>query len=210
MKRIMILISGTGSNLNAIINASLSGYIKGKIIAVLSNVRSAGGLIYASQANIPYHIIDPADFINHELFDRQLMLYINIYQPDLIVLSGYMLILSSNIVNKYYGMIINIHPSLLPKYPGLHTHKKVLKNGDIEHGSTIHFVDDKIDHGPIILQAKIPIFQTDNELKIIKRIKKIEHIIYPLVISWFMDNKIKLYNNQVWVDDKLSPILYQN
>ncbi|MBK4775508.1 phosphoribosylglycinamide formyltransferase [Candidatus Pantoea edessiphila] len=206
MKKIIVLISGQGSNLQSIINACYHKQINAKVVAVFSDRSSAYGLTYARKAQIPANIIIPNTFTDRQHFDFVLSQEIDRYKPDLIVLAGYMRILSNFFVNHFKGMIINIHPSLLPKYPGLNTHRKVLENGDLEHGLSVHFVTNKLDSGPIITQKKIAIVPTDNEMSIIKRIKHQEHIIYPIVIKWFIEGRLIMKEEQAWLDGKKIPI----
>ncbi|MBK4765166.1 MAG: phosphoribosylglycinamide formyltransferase [Pantoea sp. Brub] len=200
MKKIVILISGMGSNLLAIINACKKGIIDGEIAAVITDKPSAYGLVYAKQENIPIKILNAHDFLIRENFDKQLVEEIDVYQPHLIVLSGYMRILSNFFVMRYYGYLINIHPSLLPKYPGLNTYSRVLKNKDLEHGTSIHFVTEQVDNGPIIIQSKVPVYFNDDKFKLMQRVKTQEHIIYPLVINWFLKERLVMQNRQVWLD----------
>ncbi|MXP50841.1 phosphoribosylglycinamide formyltransferase [Pantoea sp. SoEX] len=206
MKKIVILISGEGSNLQSIINACHQKKINGKIVAVLSDRYSAYGLTYARKAQIPVRVINSNQFMDRRSFDLMLSKEIDTYQPNLIVLAGYMRILSSFFVNRYRGIIINIHPSLLPKYPGLNTHRKVLENGDLEHGSSVHFVTNELDRGPIIIQRRIPIFLEDNETSIIKRIKEQEHIIYPVAIKWFIEGKLIMKQKKAWLNGEKLPL----
>ncbi|WP_312559671.1 phosphoribosylglycinamide formyltransferase [Atlantibacter hermannii] len=205
MKHIVVLISGNGSNLQAIIDACQQKKINGTISAVLSNKADAFGLERAREAGIPAHALTASQFASREAFDRQLMLEIDAYAPDLVVLAGYMRILSPAFVAHYRGRLINIHPSLLPKYPGLHTHRQVLENGDEEHGTSVHFVTDELDGGPVILQATVPVFEGDEEADVTARVQAQEHAIYPLVVSWFMDGRLAMKNNQAWLDGKPLP-----
>ncbi|WP_130099697.1 phosphoribosylglycinamide formyltransferase [Siccibacter turicensis] len=204
---IVVLISGNGSNLQAIIDACESGKIAGTLRAVFSNKADAFGLQRARDAGIPAHALSAGQFATREAFDRELMQEINAYAPDLVVLAGYMRILSPAFVAHYTGRLINIHPSLLPKYPGLHTHRQVLENGDAEHGTSVHFVTDELDGGPVILQATVPVFDGDDEADITARVQAQEHAIYPLVVSWFADGRLKMQDNAAWLDgQKLAPL----
>ncbi len=169
--------------------------INGTLRAVFSNKADAFGLERAREAAIPAHALTADQFASRDAFDRELMLEIDAYAPDLVVLAGYMRILSPAFVSHYAGRLLNIHPSLLPKYPGLHTHRQVLENGDEEHGTTVHFVTDELDGGPVILQAKVPVFDGDTEEEITDRVQAQEHAIYPLVVSWFVDGRLKMENN---------------
>lgn len=208
-KKIVVLVSGNGSNLQAIIDACQSNQINGKVVAVISNQPNVYSLIRAKQANIPSHVINHKAFISREEFDDKVQQQIDCYQPDLIVLAGYMRILTADFVQHYAGKMLNIHPSLLPKYPGLHTHHRAIEAGDKEHGTTVHFVTEDLDGGPIILQAKVPIFDNDAEQDVIKRVLTQEHRIYPLVVKWFCDNRLNMQDGKAYLDGKLiSPIGY--
>ncbi len=205
MKHIVVLISGNGSNLQAIIDACKQKKINGTLSAVFSNKADAFGLERAREAGIPAHALTASQFADRAAFDRELMQEIDAYAPDLVVLAGYMRILSPEFVAHYAGRLINIHPSLLPKYPGLHTHRQVLDNGDEEHGTSVHFVTDELDGGPVILQASIPVFEGDDEDDITARVQHQEHAIYPLVVSWFVDGRLEMRNNAAWLDGEVLP-----
>lgn len=209
MKNIVVLISGNGSNLQAIIDACEQKRINGTIRAVFSNKAEAFGLVRARDAGIPAHALAASQFASREAFDRELMQEIDAYAPDVVVLAGYMRILSADFVAHYQGRLLNIHPSLLPKYPGLHTHRQALENGDAEHGTSVHFVTEKLDGGPVILQAKVPVFDGDDEEEITARVQVQEHAIYPLVVGWFLDGRLKMQDNHAWIDGvKLPPAGY--
>lgn len=202
---IVVLISGNGSNLQAIIDACASKKIAGTLRAVFSNKADAFGLERAREAGIPAHALSASQFATRDAFDRELMLEIDAYAPDLVVLAGYMRILSPEFVAHYAGRLINIHPSLLPKYPGLHTHRQVLENGDSEHGTSVHFVTDELDGGPVILQAKVPVFDGDDEADLTARVQAQEHAIYPLVVSWFAEGRLAMRDNEAWLDGQKLP-----
>ncbi|MGL5969884.1 MAG: phosphoribosylglycinamide formyltransferase [Kluyvera sp.] len=209
MKNIVVLISGNGSNLQAIIDACEQKRINGTIRAVFSNKAEAFGLVRARDAGIPAHALAASQFASREAFDRELMQEIDAYAPDVVVLAGYMRILSADFVAHYQGRLLNIHPSLLPKYPGLHTHRQALENGDAEHGTSVHFVTEELDGGPVILQAKVPVFDGDDEEEITARVQVQEHAIYPLVVGWFLDGRLKMQDNHAWIDGvKLPPAGY--
>ncbi|MDU7196377.1 phosphoribosylglycinamide formyltransferase [Phytobacter diazotrophicus] len=205
MKNIVVLISGNGSNLQAIIDACKQKKINGTIRAVFSNKADAFGLERAREANIPAHALLASQFASREAFDRELMQEIDAYAPDIVVLAGYMRILSPDFVAHYAGRLINIHPSLLPKYPGLHTHRQVLENGDDVHGTTVHFVTEELDGGPVILQAQVPVFEGDTEEDVTARVQTQEHAIYPLVVSWFVDGRLAMQENKAWLDGVCLP-----
>lgn len=162
---IVVLISGNGSNLQAIIDACKTNKIKGTLRAVFSNKADAFGLERARKAGIATHTLIASQFDSREDYDRELMHEIDVYAPDVVVLAGFMRILSPAFVSHYAGRLLNIHPSLLPKYPGLHTHRHALENGDEEHGTSVHFVTDELDGGPVILQAKVPVLPVIRKMK---------------------------------------------
>ncbi|UDQ79171.1 phosphoribosylglycinamide formyltransferase [Erwinia rhapontici] len=200
MKRIVVLVSGNGSNLQAILDACQQGRIHGSVAAVFSNKAEAFGLERAREANVAAHALSAAQFADREAFDRQLMLEIDAYAPDLVVLAGYMRILSPAFVQHYAGRMLNIHPSLLPKYPGLHTHRQAIENGDDEHGTSVHFVTEELDGGPVILQAKVPVYNNDSEADVAARVQHQEHAIYPLVVGWFVDGRLAMRDDAAWLD----------
>jgi phosphoribosylglycinamide formyltransferase-1 len=205
MKKIVVLVSGQGSNLQALIDACQQGRIDATIVAVLSNNAQAYGLQRAEEAGIAAQALDAKAFADREAFDAALAQAIDQYQPDLVVLAGYMRILSNAFVQHYAGRLLNIHPSLLPKYPGLHTHRQAIDNGDAEHGTSVHFVTEQLDGGPVILQAKVPIFPGDEEDEVIERVQTQEHTIYPLVVSWFIEGRLAMRDNAAWLDGERLP-----
>ncbi|GLW36794.1 phosphoribosylglycinamide formyltransferase [Pectobacterium actinidiae] len=205
MKNIVVLISGHGSNLQALIDACKNGRLKGKIAAVFSNNAEAYGLERAQSADIPTCVLNPKDFADRAAFDAALANEIKQYEPALVILAGYMRILSPEFVAQFAGKMLNIHPSLLPKYPGLHTHRKALENGDREHGTSVHFVTDELDGGPLILQAKVPVFSDDTEESLSERVKTHEHTIYPMVINWFLNGRLVMRDNEAWLDSVRIP-----
>ena len=198
MKRIIILISGNGSNLEAIINACNSGYINGEIVNVISNNPDAYGIERSNKFNIKTKIINHKDFDSRIKFDDELENYLSELKPDLIVLAGFMRILGKKIINRFANKMINLHPSLLPLYPGLNTHEHVLKNNDKRHGISIHFVTPQLDAGPLIAQASIEIGSDRRLDQLIKRIHTIEHHLLPKVIKEMcLDNIYLDKNNKV-------------
>jgi len=205
MKNIVVLISGSGSNLQAIIDACGRKQINGTLRAVFSNKADAFGLERAREAGIAAHALSASQFASREAFDRELVQEIDAYAPDVVVLAGYMRILSPAFVAHYAGRLLNIHPSLLPKYPGLNTHRQVLENGDAEHGTSVHFVTDELDGGPVILQAKVPVFEGDSEEDVTARVQAQEHAIYPLVVSWFVDGRLAMRDGTAWLDGSPLP-----
>lgn len=205
MKNIVVLVSGNGSNLQAIIDACNSERIPAQIVAVISNKKTCFALIRAIDAGIPIESIEHGDFSSREQFDRELIDIIDRYAPDLIVLAGFMRILTPEFVAHYAGRLLNIHPSLLPKYPGLNTYRRALDAGEREHGTTVHFVTDTLDEGPIVLQASVPILPGEEETNIIEKTVKWEHQIYPKVIAWFTSGRLYMLNNTVYLDNKKLP-----
>lgn len=205
MKRIVVLVSGNGSNLQALIDAGKKGLINGQIVGVFSNNEQAVALQRAKQANIFAAFVNPKSYKNRLEFDLNLAELIDHLQPDLVVLAGYMRILSPEFVQRYAERLLNIHPSLLPKYPGLHTHRQALSNGDREHGTTVHFVTEQLDAGPIILQASIALIASDNEEQLAEKVKVEEYRIYPQVVSWFCDNRLTMRDGKAWLDGHQLP-----
>jgi len=186
-----VFISGNGSNLQAIIDATSNGLIDGQICCVLSNKKEAYGLARAKKSNIPTIVIEHQNYENREEFDNALLQSLQKYNPDLIVLAGFMRILTPVFIKPYLGKLINIHPSLLPKYPGLNTHQKVIDNKDTEHGVTVHFVDENLDGGPICAQSTMKVESDDIET-LEKRIHELEHELYPKVIQDFSKGNLAL------------------
>lgn len=205
MKKIVVLISGQGTNLQAIIEACAEQKIAGKIVSVISNKATAFGLQRASQANIPTQVFLRKNFSDNLAMDMAIADYIEQQQADLIVLAGYMKILTLQFTQRFAGKILNIHPSLLPKYPGLDTYQRAIEAGEKEHGTTVHFVNEEVDGGAIVLQAKVPIFAEDNVQDVEQRVKQQEFAIYPLVIDWFVQGRLVLQDNQAYLDGKPLP-----
>ena len=206
MHNIVVLISGNGSNLQAIIDSCTNGIIKNsRIAAVISNKADAYGLQRAQLANIEAVSIAATNYANRQDYDQVLIEKINAYQPDVIVLAGFMRILSADFVNHYQGRMLNIHPSLLPKYTGLNTHQRAIDAGNTEHGTSVHFVTEELDGGPIILQAKVPIFTTDSVDDVIERVQRQEHNIYPLVIQWLLTQRLSMQNGCAVLDGNQLP-----
>ena len=202
-KNIVVLVSGSGSNLQAILDACDSNMIDASVKAVFSNKAEAFGLERAKNAGVAARSVNPKDFGSREAFDHELMIQIDTYQPDLIVLAGYMRILSSEFVRHYAGKMVNIHPSLLPKYPGLHTHQRAIDAKDKEHGTSVHFVTEELDGGPVILQAKVPVFEDDDAELLAGRVLTQEHAIYPMVCKWFAEDRLSMVDGQAVLDGKV-------
>lgn len=199
--RIVVLLSGSGTTLQSIIDAKLPA----NIVAVISNKPDARGLSRAQEAGIPAHVLDHTTFPSRQGFDLELQKLIDQQRPDLVVLAGFMRILSDDFVHHYYGRLINIHPSLLPKYKGTHTHQRVMDDGDPLHGSSVHFVNTELDSGPILLQARLPVLATDSVESLELRVKVKEHLIYPTAISWLAKGRIKLKDDAIYMDGKKMP-----
>jgi len=197
MKNIVILISGRGSNMEALIAARAAGNLPVNIAAVISNRADAKGLETAARAGIPTQHIDHKAFAGREAFDAALAACIDGYAPDLVVLAGFMRILSEGFVRHYLGRLINIHPSLLPSFPGLHTHQRALDEGVRIHGCTVHFVTPELDHGPVVIQAAVPVLDGDDETALAARVLAEEHRIYPQAVRWFAEDRLRLENGRV-------------
>ena len=195
-----VLISGNGSNLQAMIDATEKENISGKICCVLSNKANVYGLKRAERAEIPTEVINNKDFETREDFDTEMVKVLSVYKPDLIVLAGFMRILSPKFVSAFTGKILNIHPSLLPKYPGLNTHERVLESSDKIHGITVHFIDESLDGGPICAQSSIQI-NTSSVKELEEEIHKLEHELYPKVVGWFGEGLLKLSNGKVYFEN---------
>jgi phosphoribosylglycinamide formyltransferase-1 len=194
---LVVLISGRGSNLKAIIDAA-DPLIE--IRAVISNRADAKGLLYAQQAGIPTEILDHTPFKTRLEFDQTLQACIDHYQPGLVALAGFMRLLTPEFTNHYYGRLINIHPSLLPAFKGLHTHQRVLDSKMKEHGASVHLVTADLDSGPVILQARVPVLPDDDEETLAARVLTEEHRIYPQVIHWFAEGRLQLQGQRVLFD----------
>ena len=197
MKKIAVLISGSGSNLEAIVNACNGGAIKGRVVKIISNNPDAYGLVRAKKLNIPSEIINHENFDLRDNFDQAIEDCLKKVNPDLIVLAGFMRILGKKITKKFSSKMINLHPSLLPLYPGLGTHKKALHNKDIIHGISIHFVSSELDAGPLIAQGIIRIKENETMNELTARIHRIEHLLLPEIISLICNDKITLINKSV-------------
>lgn len=191
MKRIVVMISGSGSNLQTLIEQIHLTDVDAEIVGVIANKPDAYGLTRAENAGIANVCVDSSLYANDRVaYDQLLISTIEQYQPDLIVLAGFMRILTDEFVTHYLGQLINIHPSLLPKYKGLNTHQRAMDNGDSEHGVSVHFVTPELDDGPVILQAKVPIFSDDDADMLAQRVQVQEHHIYPLVVKWFVEGRL--------------------
>jgi phosphoribosylglycinamide formyltransferase-1 len=195
MKSLVILISGRGSNMRSIVAACAAGQIRARVAAVISNEPEAGGLLYAKECGIATRIVCHRDFGTRAAFDAALGRVIDEYAPDIVTLAGFMRVLTPEFVNRYGGRLINIHPSLLPAFPGLHTHRRALAEKVSLHGATVHFVTAELDGGPSIVQAAVPVFEDDDEQCLAARVLEQEHAIYPQALNWLVENKVKLNAN---------------
>lgn len=193
MKKIVILISGRGSNMEAIVRAGLPATIS----AVISNRADAAGLALSAQAGVPTGIIDEKRFASREAFDSSLADAVGEHSPDIVALAGFMRILGEGFVRRYSGRLVNIHPSLLPAFSGLHTHRRALMEGVKLHGCTVHFVTPQVDHGPIIAQAAVPVRPGDTEGTLAARVLVQEHLLYPLVLRWCVEERLVVHDGLV-------------
>ena len=202
-RNIVVLISGSGTNLQAIIDACKEGRINASISAVVSNKADAYGLERAKQAAINTVVVNPKEYSDRESYDMALAEVIEQHNADLIVMAGFMRILSQAFVERFSGKMLNIHPSLLPKYQGLNTHQRAIDAQDQEHGCSIHFVTPELDGGPVILQAKVPVFSDDDAETLAARVQVQEHAIYPLVVNWFVEGRLSMENDSALLDGKI-------
>ena len=191
MKRIVILISGRGSNMRRIVEACESEKWPAQVVAVISNRSDAAGLAFASQHGIAAMVVDHKTFATREAFDAALAQAVDTHRPDLVVLAGFMRILGADFVRRYEGRMLNIHPSLLPAFPGLHTHRRAIEAGCKVAGATVHFVTAQLDHGPIVLQAAVPVLLNDDENLLSQRVLAKEHVIYPRAVRWFVEGQLR-------------------
>ena len=208
--RLVVLISGRGSNLQAIIDSVQGGNINAEIAAVISNVDNAGGLQRAAHSGIETAVLEHTEFKSREIFDQNLIELIDKYNPDTVLLAGFMRIFTPAFVSYYAGKLLNIHPSLLPKFQGLDTHQRALDANDAYHGCSVHFVTSELDGGPIIAQASVRVEPDDTAELLARRVLEKEHLLYPMVIGWVTDGRIRLVGNSVSLDGReLGPRGYQ-
>lgn len=201
---VVVLISGSGSNLQALID-SLGDDSPVRLCAVVSNRAEAFGLQRAQAAGIATHVVQHKDFADREAFDAALMEIIDTHRPQLVVLAGFMRILTPGFVRHYQGRLLNIHPSLLPKYKGLDTHRRALEAGDREHGCSVHFVTEELDGGPVAIQAAFTIEPDESLGKLTDRVHAAEHIIYPLAVRWFAEGRLRLSEQGAMLDETPLP-----
>lgn len=190
MKRIVILISGRGSNMQAIVRAAREEKWPAQIAAVISNRPEARGLAFAQAQEIPTEIVPHDAYANREAFDQALQHAIDAHAPDLLVLAGFMRILTPAFIEHYAGRMLNIHPSLLPLFPGLHTHRQALAARVAVHGATVHFVTNELDSGPAVVRAEVPVLPDDTEDSLAQRVLEQEHLIYPRAVRWFLEGRL--------------------
>jgi len=198
--RIVVLVSGRGSNLKAIAARADAGELPVRIEAVVSDRADAGALEWAGGRGIATSVLSPGDFPDRESYGRALGDIVASHAPQLVVLAGFMRILSDEFVLRFSGRMLNIHPSLLPKYAGLHTHRRALEAGDREHGASVHFVTPELDGGPVVLQAKVPVLPGDDEDSLAARVLREEHVIYPQSIGWFAAGRLAFRDGAAWLD----------
>jgi phosphoribosylglycinamide formyltransferase-1 len=199
MRSIVILISGRGSNMEAIVRAAQAEKWPARIAAVISNRADAAGLDFAQAHGIPTAVVANKEFPTREAFDAALQREIDRFAPDLVVLAGFLRILTAPFVAHYAGRMLNIHPSLLPDFPGLHTHRQALEAGVKRHGATVHFVTADLDHGPVVAQAEVPVLPQDTEEALAARVLEQEHIVYPRAVRWFIEGRLSVEDGQVRV-----------
>jgi phosphoribosylglycinamide formyltransferase-1 len=197
MLPVVVLISGSGSNLQALIDGRREGSLPIDIRAVVSNVADAFGLTRAADAGIPGRVLSHRDFPSRAAYDTELAALVADFAPSLVILAGFMRILTPRFVAPWWGRLFNIHPSLLPKYPGLHTHQRALEAGDREHGATVHFVTDELDGGPAVIQARVPVLPDDDAERLAARVLTQEHRIYPRAVRWFAQGRLRLGDDGV-------------
>ena len=200
MKNIVILISGRGSNMEAVVRAAQAEQWPARIAAVISNKADAKGLDFAAQHGIPTAVVSNKDYPSREAFDAALQEVIDGFSPDLVVLAGFMRILTPGFVSHYENRMLNIHPSLLPLFPGLHTHEQALASGEATHGATVHFVTAELDHGPLVDQVSVPILPGDTADVLAARVLEQEWIMYPRAIRWFVEGRLRVEDGKVNID----------
>jgi phosphoribosylglycinamide formyltransferase-1 len=201
-QRAAVLVSGGGTNLQAIIDARSNGTLDIELVLVISNRADAFGLRRAQDAGIETRCVPHTDFPDRHSFDAELVRELDRVQPDLVILAGFMRILSCDFVDRYTGRLLNIHPSLLPLYPGLDTHRRVIEARDVWHGSTVHFVTEELDGGPCIIQGRVPVLPDDDADTLAKRVLAVEHRIYPEAIRLIVEQRIRYSEGSVWLDGK--------
>ena len=206
-KRIVILISGRGSNMEAVVQRCAEQQWPARVVAVIANRADAAGLRFAAAQGITTAVVDHKAYDEREAFDTELARVIDTFRPDLLLLAGFMRVLGSAFVQRYEGRMMNIHPSLLPAFTGLHTHRRALQAGCKASGATVHFVTAQLDHGPIVMQAVVPVAPGDDERTLAQRVLASEHAIYPLAVRWFVEGKLRVSDGVVSHADGASQVL---
>jgi phosphoribosylglycinamide formyltransferase-1 len=199
---IAILISGRGTNMRVIAERAAAGNLPVEVRVVVSDQPAAAGLQTAAAMNIATRVLVPREFADRASYDRALVELLAQYEPKLIVLAGFMRILTPHFIGAFAGRMLNVHPSLLPSYRGLHTHRRVLEAGETLHGVSVHFVTEELDGGPVILQAEVPVMPGDTEATLSARVQQAEHSIYPRAIDWFARGRLALKDGRAWLDGK--------
>jgi len=206
-KRIVILISGRGSNMEAIVQRCAEQRWPAQVVAVIANKAGAGGLAFAAAQGIATAVVDHQAHATRDAFDDALAQAIDAFEPDLVVLAGFMRILGAAFVRRYEGRLLNIHPSLLPAFPGLHTHRRALEAGCKVVGATVHLVTPELDHGPIVMQSVLPVRADDDEYTLAERVLATEHVIYPQSVRWFVEGRLRIEAGVVRQADGASQVL---
>jgi len=201
VKSIVILISGRGTNMEALVQRCDSEGWPARIAAVISNREDAAGLAFAQTRGIPTAVVDHRAFDERDAFDLALAETIDRFAPDLLLLAGFMRVLGAGFVQRFDGRMLNVHPSLLPAFPGLHTHRRALEAGCKVHGATVHFVTAELDHGPIVLQSAVPVKPGDDEATLAARVLATEHVIYPTAVRWFVEDRLRVESGHVLKGD---------
>ncbi len=200
--RVVVLVSGRGSNLQAIVERVAAGTLPVSIAAVVSDRPDAGALAWAAGRGLRTAVLRPVDFADREAYGRALGELVASLAPRLVLLAGFMRILSDGFVQRFAGRLLNIHPSLLPKFPGLHTHRRALESGERLHGASVHFVTPELDGGPAVIQATVPVLPGDDESRLAARVLRAEHHIYPECIGWFATGRLQFHEGAPWLDGR--------
>ena len=204
-RRVVVLISGSGSNLQALIDAQQHDILGGEIVAVIANQPDAYGLKRAKDAGIEAVALPHREYDSRDAYDGALIKVIERHEPDLIVLAGFMRILTPRFVNRFLGRMLNIHPSLLPDYPGLKTHVRALADGVVLHGCSVHFVTEELDGGPVVLQAEVAVSGEETPASLAEKVQAREHLIYPIAVRWFLEGRLQLKGDAATMDGVLLP-----
>ncbi len=200
--RVVVLISGRGSNLQALVERTAGSEPPVSVVAVVSDRAGAAGLTWAESRGLATAVLEPAAFADRESYDRELARVVERHRPDLVALAGFMRILTADFVDRFEGRMLNIHPSLLPRHRGLHTHRHVLEAGETEHGASVHFVTRELDGGPVVLQARVAVLPADDVQSLAARVLSQEHRIYPLCVQWFASGRLRYAEGTAWLDGR--------